>query len=351
MASWLTGGGGGNYAYVTARVRAKKAHLLPGDTFEKLLAMDVHEIARFLEERGYKREVDELAGKFSGARLIEAATRLNLGRTYQDVIFYCTGELKTVVERYLTRYDVYNIKTILRGRFAKATEEEVRSQLLPAGALAVEDLQGLLRLADMDEVVNALAKSPFGSVLKTAVEAGGRENLAHVENALDREYFRMLLQAMPEETEAVRALRTFLSREVDTINLKTVLRLRADHVEEAGDLLIPGGTEVKEDRARRLLRAGATEVGQELDGTDLWTACGEGIRAFLATGDMHAAATAIDRFLIARASSFSHRYPLSVLPVIDFVLRKRREVDNLRVLAFGKQAGLPETVIKELVIA
>jgi len=59
---------------------------------------------------------------------------------------------------------------------------------------------------------------------------------------------------------------------------------------------------------------------------------------------------ALDKQLILSAQSFSHRYPLSVLPVVDYVLRKKVEVDNLRVLALGKAAGLPEATLKELLI-
>ena len=46
----------GNYPYVTARVRAKRASLVPEETYGRLLQMSIPEIARFLGEREYKAE-------------------------------------------------------------------------------------------------------------------------------------------------------------------------------------------------------------------------------------------------------------------------------------------------------
>ena len=56
MANFFTRlmGGAGNYAYVTARVRAKKNLLVSPDQYPKLLARDASEIARTLQEGQYK---------------------------------------------------------------------------------------------------------------------------------------------------------------------------------------------------------------------------------------------------------------------------------------------------------
>jgi len=42
---------------------------------------------------------------------------------------------------------------------------------------------------------------------------------------------------------------------------------------------------------------------------------------------------------------------LSVTPVVAFILSKEREVDNIRAIARGKEAGLdPDEIERELVI-
>jgi len=59
---------------------------------------------------------------------------------------------------------------------------------------------------------------------------------------------------------------------------------------------------------------------------------------------------AMKRHVLREAETFSHVYPLSVLPIIDFMVRKKNEVDNIRIIARGKQSGLDTETIKKLLV-
>lgn len=340
-------GGGGNYAYVVARVRAKKPKLIPKGEYTKLLAMDVNEIARNLEEGDYKKEVLALAGKSTGALLVEQATRLNLAHTYQDIIGMSKGELQRMVLLYLQRYDVYNVKTVLRGRFSNASDEEITRNLIPAGALTTADLEELLRLGNLNEVVEALRRTPYGAALEE--QTGTVQRLTEIENTLDREYYKRLLGSVQGTSEAKKAFRAFIATEIDAVNVKTLLRLRVAGVEDDGGLFVDGGRELAVDNLRRLLRASPGDVVAEIEQTRLSDAI-EGIRATVNSGNLGPAVSALDRYVVEFARPFGQRYPLSILPIIDYVLRKRREVDNLRIIAYGKANGLKESTLEELVV-
>ncbi|HVL88198.1 MAG TPA: ATP synthase A1 subunit C [Candidatus Thermoplasmatota archaeon] len=340
----------GNYPYVTARVRAKKPKLLPKEQYQRLATMSPPEIARSLQEGTYRKEIDELAQRYTGARLVEMATRLNLARTYTEVRGFARGEVETVVTLILQRYDVYNVKTILRGKFANVPPEEVQDQLVPAGALSADDLAGLLRLGSMEEVVERLQATPYGDILKESL-ARGVQSLTDLENALDKRYYAQLLHAVEPGNEPNRAFLKWVRFEIDALNLKTALRLRADRIEELGDLHVPGGSETPEERVKRWLRASPDELQSDVASLPFGKgALAEKLRGFVERGELSGVVAALDKQLILSAQSFSHRYPLSVLPVVDYVLRKKVEVDNLRVLALGKAAGLPEATLKELLI-
>ena len=51
-----------------------------------------------------------------------------------------------------------------------------------------------------------------------------------------------------------------------------------------------------------------------------------------------------------KTKRFSYLYPLSVLPVLDYLLKKEREVYNLRAIIRGKEAGLSNEIIEDLVV-
>ena len=59
---------------------------------------------------------------------------------------------------------------------------------------------------------------------------------------------------------------------------------------------------------------------------------------------------ALRRYHMAQANTFSHLYPLSVIPVIDFMIHKENEVNNIRIIARGLESGLDKEVIKGLLV-
>jgi V/A-type H+-transporting ATPase subunit C len=351
MSNFLTRlmGGGGNYAYVTARVRAKKNQLLEADAYPKLLAREASEIARTLQEGQYKAEIDELAARHRGAELVERATRLNLGRTYGQILHFASGELALTIAAYLARYDVYNVKTILRGKFAGARPEDILDETIPAGSLTPR-LPELSRLERIDDVVEALRGTPFHRVLVKNTEGRQLSNLIVVENDLDRTYYEMLLESVAQSGSANRVFLSWIRNEIDVVNLKTLFRLRFARVTEWEPYFLPGGTDLSREAAARIVRGSDEELIAEVGQLDVAPEVVDAARTSVASGNLNAIATALDRELVRDAQDFSHRAPLSVLPVVDFILRKKIEADNLRAIAYGKQTGLPAETIQELLI-
>src|SRR4030042_1473854 len=109
-------GGKGNYAYACTRVKAKKRFLLSKDVYSRLLVMDVYEIGRFLGETQYREEMTRYGSRYSAANLVEVAITRNLANTYSAILSFTTGHLREMVGNYLERWDIYNVKTIIRGK-------------------------------------------------------------------------------------------------------------------------------------------------------------------------------------------------------------------------------------------
>ena len=66
--------------------------------------------------------------------------------------------------------------------------------------------------------------------------------------------------------------------------------------------------------------------------------------------DLNSCVHSLDEHMANKTKRFSYLYPLSVLPVLDYLLKKEREVYNLRAIVRGKQAGLSNEIIEELVV-
>lgn len=347
-----SGGGSSNYPYVTARVRSKRKFLLEEDEYPKLLARDAHEIARTLQEGQYKEEVDDLAGTRRGADLVEHATRRNLAATYQELLEWCEGDLERTLRLYLGRYDVYNLKTLLRGRFAEVSSEEIAETLVPAGSLSSEDLEALEAAPTVGEMVANIPDPTYREALEAQLDEDAEEieDLVELENALDKAYYRRLLEAVEPDSKANRVFRDFLQREVDLLNIKTLLRLRLDDIEEVDEYFVEGGAEIALSDVRQAATAPLRDLPQALEGASFYEDIEEEIQAFVETREIDEVMTALDQYLMEAARGFTVKHPLSILPIIEFVLRKRAEVHNLRAIAHGKEHDLPDETIEELLI-
>jgi V/A-type H+-transporting ATPase subunit C len=348
------GGRKGNYAYACARVRARKSLLLSKDNYPKFLMMDLNEIGRFLGETQYKAEMAELAARYDGVNLIEIGTSRNLARTFTEVLGFTNGELHGMIASYLGRWDTWNVKTILRGKYYGASVEEIREDLVPAGQIREDDLNGLLSLGTVSEVLDALKKTN-GTVVpeEVRVEFEKTGTLAPIEDFLDKAYFEQLLKTIDIKKKPEKIFLAYIRREIDAVNLMTLLKLKKDGL--AADKIvayyIEGGEQIKEnDFARLAALENVEQIANELAKFTFFEEIKEPLEAAKSSGNMADVALGMQKYSLSLAQKMAHVYPLSVLPIVDYMIRKKIEVDNIRIIARGKESGLDADLIKRLLV-
>lgn len=345
-----------NYPYATARVQAKRAKLIPPRDYEKLLKMDVSEITRLVEENEYKPEVDELATRFKGLELLEAALTVNQERTHQQVRQMLGGPGGVLVDRFLRRFFAEDLKTVLRGKASGASREEILKDLLiedldtygVLSPLLGDDVQGIDGLVSALDAQGGVGRE-WANVLRR-VPAGSPQ--ARYEDALDKAYYAKLLDELEASNEKGAAeFRDFARREVDARNLLNAARWAA--ASQTGDFtpfVIPGGrlfsvaTILNLSKAKGLdaLVDAAKDAGVP---EDLLTelAKAKELRR------LSAFQSAVTRWHLEDIERLSHGNPLSILPILVFLVRKQREVATLRALARGKAADLSEARLREMI--
>ena len=109
----------GTYPYLNTRVRVMKSKLMNKNDYSKLLKMSHEEISRFIADVDYRKEMDELAVKYTGADLLELAINANAAKSFSKIIRLSSGDAQLIIAQYLTRFDVLNLKTILRGVYSR----------------------------------------------------------------------------------------------------------------------------------------------------------------------------------------------------------------------------------------
>ena len=338
--------GSKKYPYITARVRAMKSKLMPREVYPKLMNMDIAEITRFIEESEYKENVDELAQQYGDIDLIEHALNENLARTYRKLQRISQDEPNYLITEYLRHWDIWNIKTILRGKNYGADPEEILDAVVAAGQLGYRQLTEIAGMNSIEDIKAALALTPYYPV----IEDYDGSMLSDVENNLDKLYYSRLLASLGR-TKAEKLSLKFIRTEIDIKNLKTLFRTKKADLDKTiiFELLIPGGMEIKTADLNKLASLEWSDFLKALEDYSYWPVLSDVVSAKVdSLMDMEAV---LDKYALGFASKISHYYPLSILPIFDYMLNKELEVTNIRTIVCSKEAQLADEIIrKHLVI-
>jgi V/A-type H+-transporting ATPase subunit C len=338
-----------NYEYVTARVRSRRAALFDADDYRKLVRMGPGEIARFMEETEYETEMNALGSRYSGVDLIEYALNRNLAKHFEDLLWWSEGKLYDYVARYLRKFDSWNVKTVVRGLYSGSEPQEIEDDLIEAGELPEELLAQLVEADSIEAVVELLDGTIFGDQLADAYQEYEDSGvLVPLENAVDRSFYETLMSDLPSEPDRATELYIeFLRAEIDFRNVRNALRLaRSGAQVPTSEYFIPGGRLFRESDLEGLvgnMDQLVERVRQSPYGDDLDAALDQLEEAESLIEFEHA----LDAALLEYSDKLSNRYPLSVCPVLAYVLAKEREVENIRAIARGREAGLSEEEIEE----
>lgn len=348
--------GSSNYPYAVARVQAKRAQLIPPSDYEKILKMDVAEITRFIEESSYRNEVDELASKFKGLDLLEAALTVNEERTYEAVRRMVSGEGGLIVGLFLDRYHFEDVKTLLRGKASGASRDELLREMVLENQGTYDAFAPLLAddVKTPADVIAALSAQggqarEWGNIL---AEVPAASPLPRYEDALDKAYYDRLLSALhASKQKGAHEVLEFVRREIDARNLLNAARwVAAGEQGDFASFVIPGGKSLSIATVLQLAKSRDLEaLAEGLVDVKAFASVREHLVRAKSTGRLGTFQSAVWRAHLEALDHMSHLNPLSIIPILVFLLRKHREVVVLRAVARGKAAGLSEARLAELI--
>jgi len=338
----------GDFSYINARVKVMKSQLLPPSRLEELLAApDVPAIIQGLVDTPYNPELQEALTRFSGVRAIDEALSQNFYHASRRILSFADGSERRQIEVVLLRYDLQNIRAIVRGRHTGKSDEEILSTLYPGGSLSEVRLRELLEQPDLRAIADTLQTwmHPLGRALREGADATQRSgSLLDVELALDRAYAQYGSRVADGEGDGETSFRRFLSAEVTVTNLKTALRLRRIRElsrEERDRFFVLGGA-ISRERFLALAdpQTGIAEVaGTRVLGLDL-----------SGTEDLLEMERLIDRAFQRMAAQMLLGDPLGIDVVIGYLTRKAAEVANIRVIAHARQLGLANDIARQEIV-
>jgi len=334
-----------NYAYVATRARSRRSRLLPAEAYNQLLNLEHAEIARYIQDLEYRREIDRYGSTLSGADLIETALVDNLAKDVGDFLSFSKGTLRDILQVYAEKYRVDNLKNIIRGINQNMDKENLERLVCPINDSDKVLYNKLYDSKTVEDVASSLEGTNYYNPLKKALESRNSDSLQPLEDALDLIYYKNLVSNQPSGGADVEVYRNFIHLKVDIANIKTLLRMRHRGISAHNELLIDGGT-----LGVDMLSSTQTldDFLTSLEGTKYYDLLEPHLQSD--SVNLNSCVHSLDEYMANKTKRFSYLYPLSVLPVLDYLLKKEREVYNLRAIVRGKQAGLANELIEELVV-
>jgi V/A-type H+-transporting ATPase subunit C len=340
----------GKYPYTYVRTTVMKSLLFKKHDYEKMLKMSFNEIAKFMQDSNYKKEISEFAIQYSGADLLELALNKNLAYTFKKLIMISPKELGLVIREYAKRKDVEDLKTIIRGKFTNTDEKTVFNMVTSAGTLSREYLHEIMKKESIEEVLKNNKLVDFSLFEKGLNYLKEKNSLVMIENALDRYYYNNLIEfskMLPEESAL---FKSFLVKEVEILNILTLLRLKKSKIGNTRELIITARGSINPKITKMSELNDLDALIKALGDTKYKTAIDKGISDFNATGSLITLETELYKYLLKHITLFLHKHPLSVDVILGFMLAKDIEIRNLRILIKGKQLGLEEDFIEKQLV-
>jgi len=343
-----------SYEYLNPRVRYLKAKLLGPEQFAQLLELkSLDEFINYLAETDYAQDIEKSSVEYSGYPLVEDALIRHAQRLLSHLYEIAIGEAKTLIRILLERFEVFNLKTILRGFHIGTEPEETQRSLLPTILYPTAFYMELLKrdgIAGVIDYLLAVGNRFYKPLSKAYPEYEASGKLALLELALDSFYFhssRRTLQDMASESAA--EVRRMLGTEVDILNLVYALRVIEAGVEseEKYRYILPGGERLSEELVRSLLGSpDKSSFMHKLSETYYHKALGE-LGEEITANELQ---ERLENFLYLENCRFDPGRLFDIHLSAVFIWRLNVEVTNLRVIASGLWRGASRRAVQERLI-
>lgn len=348
-----------DYGYANARIRGMKSLLIQEALYGRLLkTTSLQDVVTTLATTPYQRELSEAMVKDDGLKGFDEALRLNVAKTFSKIKKMVDEDALQLVNILLGRWDVANIKAILRGINLGVSVDAIQSNLTPGAEIDDAVLREMVKARDVRDCIDTMAslRVAYAAPLTGAFpEYAAKRNLTALETALDKFFYDRAYQSLRGKDISTRLVRQMIGEDVDIANIMLVLRIIKEEIDrrEGAAFIIEGGRELSRDQIRKLMDKRTVEdVVQELSETDYHDLISANMPSYLETGSLIGIQRALEQYAVTSGLRMWRADPLTISGIIAYIWAKTNEIVNLRVIARGKEVGMPEKKMREaLVIA
>jgi len=251
-----------HYAYLHSRVSVMAGRLFSPLQLEGMIQLVSGSESEIVAAAGIAGlPVDELSGTPTS---LEQRLITLLLADFVVLVRALSGTARDFLIYWAYRFELSNLKTILRGKLTGQNLTAIRNQLVDMGPFARLPIEDLLRTEDVAEMLRRLEGTPFVDIARQARRIYEENHeLFALDAAIDRQYFAGLSKRAREAEGAQGGpLHRLVGSIIDRLNLLWLMRYRYAYdlsPAEAYYLLIPASYQLSSARLLQLSQLGSVE--------------------------------------------------------------------------------------------
>jgi V/A-type H+-transporting ATPase subunit C len=326
------------YAYLHTRVSLYAGQLLTPDRLNAMIdrPLDVNRLAPDAAPS------NDAATQYGGD--LDQSNVTVLLKELAVLIRPLSGAPRDLLGYWAHRFELSNLKTIIRGKMANQSQQAIEEQLLDMGAFTSLPIAELLQSDTTAELLRRLEQTPYAEIARQAhhlLEQG--EALFALDAALDRRYFAGLARrgAAVGGTSG-QLLRAIVGSIVDRVNLVWLLRYRYAYnlpPAQAYYLLIPA--------SHRLLPQQLQQLAQCASFEDAIASLPAPFDRILAgTRNTTEVTLRLERETWRIAGSALRHSSFNVARALAYMVLRERDLRRLRAIVRGRNMRMDATMIR-----
>jgi vacuolar-type H+-ATPase subunit C/Vma6 len=332
--------------YLVTRVHGLRTHIIPARDITMLAkAKSLRDVFDSLMKTEYATELGQIPAQNNDAATLEGIFHRKLVDRFFFLSRTAQGKMQDLLIKYSARFEVENIKRIVRAKHGGITSE--RPDLIPVPREhSLVNFAALLNAKDIDEVASLLRDTPYHVPLDKVESYKQSGSTMVLEGALDSVYFSNVWE-LANKVRDGKGVRDLIGEEIDLRNLLIAFSLRAREIPRKviEETIIPVFYGIPKATLHSLLQARLEDVPGIL--TRRYSR-----PAYEATNLLKSKSTQpfewpFFRQLYSDASEAMRAHPLQAEYVLAYLLLCECETKNLVTIVTGKQLDLSEEEISK----
>lgn len=343
------------YGYSNARVSAMKGLLLKKEFLNEMTRVgSMDAVVEMLERTYYKDDLAGLSMHYHGAELVQIASSMHFAEIANKLERITPEGDKDAFNVMLTKWDITNAKAILNARRIGKAYEDVAPYIIPIGSFTEDEVKSLLA-KEGENIYVKFTKTRLGrrliasrvvpsAELEKLFARMGTEEIVRLDALLDAFYYSLYNTTRSLATKDLSQISGVFKREIDVKNASIIVRLKQHGITGAGEIskyFIKGGLKQLGSFSALIDARGAEETMK---------AAAKLFDLKVTPQNAVELETMLNKKSTAAKVGAFYRSVLSIGKILGFLFLKEEEINNLRKIAVGKEFGMQDAKIAEILV-